>query len=64
MQVGKKCNGASLSAQGACKSRKTRMSSNRSSGAADNCGALERRILRIGCDVLGDIKNLAIQLDR
>jgi hypothetical protein len=51
MQVGKKCNGASLSAQGACKSRKTRMSSNRSSGAADNCGALERRILRIGCDV-------------
>jgi hypothetical protein len=51
MQVGKKCNGASFSAQGACTSRKTSMSSNRSSGAADNCGALERRILRTSCDV-------------
>jgi len=51
MQVGKKCNGASFSAKGACTSRKTSMSLNRSSGAADNCGALERRLLRTGSDV-------------
>jgi hypothetical protein len=51
MQVGKKCNGASFSAQGAFASRKSSMSSSRSSGAAYNCGALERRILRTGCDV-------------
>jgi hypothetical protein len=51
MQVGKKCNGESFFRAGCVHISKTSMSSNRCSGAADDCGALERRILRTSCDV-------------
>ncbi len=51
MQVGKKWYGKSFSARRACASRKTSMSSNRSARVAGDCGALEQRSLRLGCDV-------------
>jgi hypothetical protein len=60
MQVGKKCNGASFSAQGACTSRKTSMSSGQLTIAALRSGEFSEP----AATFLGDIKNLAVRLDR
>jgi hypothetical protein len=57
MQVGKKCNGASFSAQGACTSRKTRMSSNRDPRAPLMIAALwSGEFSEPAATFLGDIK--------
>jgi hypothetical protein len=56
MQVGKKCNGASISAQGARTSRKTSVSSNRSSGPLTIAALWSGEFSEPAATFLGDIQ--------